>query len=115
VDIQTEQYLEELDVKVPEAMAATQTDAFLDRAPTPIFVPQKSGIDAATQVYDGELFDFEFEVQPLLEVLVGKTIEQALIEVHEEEELKALRRRQVGVLVVYVYLYTSSIRGDYSK
>lgn len=95
IDIQTDQYLEVLDAKIPEAIAATQTDAFLDRAPTPLFVPQKSGIDAVTQVYEGELFDFEFEVQPLLEVLVGKTIEQALMEVHEEEELKMLRRRQV--------------------
>lgn len=34
------------------------------------------------------------EVQPILEVLVGKTIEQALIEVLEEEELAALREQQ---------------------
>ena len=34
------------------------------------------------------------EVTPILEVLVGKTIEQALIEVLEEEELAALREQQ---------------------
>lgn len=34
------------------------------------------------------------EVRPILEVLVGKTIEQALLEVMEEEELAAIRRRQ---------------------
>lgn len=34
------------------------------------------------------------EVQPILEVLVAKTIEQALIEVLEEEELAALREQQ---------------------
>lgn len=34
------------------------------------------------------------EVQPILEVLVGKTIEQSLIEVLEEEELAALREQQ---------------------
>lgn len=34
------------------------------------------------------------EVQPILEVLVGKTIEQALIEVLEEEELAALKEQQ---------------------
>lgn len=34
------------------------------------------------------------EVQPILEVLVGKTVEQALIEVLEEEELAALREQQ---------------------
>ncbi|KAJ3149774.1 Radial spoke head protein 3 [Geranomyces variabilis] len=93
-DIQTELYLEELSDKVPEAYAATQTDAFLDRAPSPLFVPQKSGLDVATQIYEGELFDFDFEVKGILEVLVGKTIEQALMEVHEEEELELLRRHQ---------------------
>jgi radial spoke head protein 3 len=32
---------------------------------------------------------------PILEVLVGKTIEQALMEVMEEEELDTLRDHQV--------------------
>jgi hypothetical protein len=41
-----------------------------------------------------QLFDFDAEVQPVLEVLVGKTVEQALIEVLEEEELEALRVQQ---------------------
>lgn len=40
------------------------------------------------------MFDFDVEVQPILEVLVGKTVEQALIEVLEEEELAALREQQ---------------------
>lgn len=34
------------------------------------------------------------EVKPILEVLVGKTIEQSLIEVMEEEELAELRKQQ---------------------
>lgn len=41
-----------------------------------------------------QLFDFDLEVEPVLEVLVGKTVEQALIEVLEEEELEALRVQQ---------------------
>ncbi len=41
-----------------------------------------------------QLFDFDREVQPLLEVLVGKTIEQSLEEVMEEEELACLRAQQ---------------------
>lgn len=41
-----------------------------------------------------QLFDFDLEVQPIIEVLVGKTIEQALIEVLEEEELAAIREQQ---------------------
>lgn len=41
-----------------------------------------------------KLFDFDIEVKPMLEVLVGKTIEQALLEVMEEEELATLRASQ---------------------
>ena len=41
-----------------------------------------------------QLFDFDLEVQPILEVLVGKVTEQALIEVMEEEELASLRDKQ---------------------
>lgn len=40
------------------------------------------------------MFDFDIEVKPILEVLVGKTIEQSLIEVMEEEELADLRKQQ---------------------
>ncbi|KAM9314744.1 radial spoke head protein 3 homolog [Pholidichthys leucotaenia] len=40
------------------------------------------------------LFDFDMEVQPVLEVLVGKTVEQCLLEVMEEEELACLRAQQ---------------------
>lgn len=41
-----------------------------------------------------KLFDFDLEVKPMLEVLVGKTIEQSLLEVMEEEELANLRASQ---------------------
>jgi hypothetical protein len=41
-----------------------------------------------------QLFDFDIEVRPILEVLVGKTVEQALLEVMEEEELANLRMQQ---------------------
>jgi hypothetical protein len=41
-----------------------------------------------------QLFDFDLEVQPILDVLVGRTVEQALIQVLEEEELAALRAQQ---------------------
>ncbi len=40
----------------------TQTDAFLDRPATPLFVPAKMGVDATTQIEAGDLFDFDFEV-----------------------------------------------------
>lgn len=92
--LQTELYLEELADKVEENDAQAQTDAFLDRPATPLFVPAKTGADVATQILPGELFDFDLEVRPILEVLVGKTTEQALMEVCEEEELATLRAHQ---------------------
>ncbi|XP_056644035.1 radial spoke head protein 3 homolog B [Diorhabda sublineata] len=92
--IQTENYLEEIFVTPPVADICTQTDLFLERPVSPFYVPAKTGADVETQIYPGDLFDFDLEVQPILEVLVGKTIEQSLIEVLEEEELAALREQQ---------------------
>ncbi|XP_043669243.1 radial spoke head protein 3 homolog isoform X1 [Vespula pensylvanica] len=92
--VQTEFYLEELFEKPDEFEVSTQTDYFLDRPATPKYCPAKTGEDVSTQIEPGDLFDFDLEVQPILEVIVGKTIEQALIEVLEEEEIAALREQQ---------------------
>jgi len=94
IDVQTELYLEELSDRVEEADQECQTDAFLDRPPSPLFIAAKTGIDICTQIYEGDLFDFDVEVKPILEVLVGKTVEQSLLEVMEEEELANLRQQQ---------------------
>ena len=94
MDIQTDAYLEDLTDTVPETEICTQTDAFLDRPPTPRFIPMKTGVDAETQIETGEIFDFDLEVEPILEILVGKTLEQGLMEVLEEEELETMRKHQ---------------------
>ena len=95
MDIQTEPYLEELADKADEVTQETQTDPMLDRPPTPVHVPFKSGRDAETQIHDNDLFHFDTEVDPLLDVLVGKTLEQAMLEVMQEEELELLRQQQL--------------------
>lgn len=92
--VQTETYLEELTDKVPEVDEGTQTDAYMDRPAAPMFIPQNTGLDAGTQIEDGDLFDFDFEVEPILEVLVGKTLEMGMMEVLEEEELNEIRQHQ---------------------
>merc|ERR1719214_397028 len=94
MDIQTDSYLEELTERTVEFEAETQTDFLLDRPPSPLFMPAKIGVDIDTQIEDGDLFDFDVEVEPVLEVLVGKTLEQSMMEVLEEEELESLRRHQ---------------------
>ena len=60
--------MEELTDKVEENTVDTQTDPMMDRPPTPLFVPFKTGRDMETQIEDGDLFDFNFEVEPILEV-----------------------------------------------
>jgi hypothetical protein len=38
-------------------------------------MPVKIGIDAECQIEEGDLFDFDDEVEPILSVLCGKSIE----------------------------------------
>lgn len=71
----------------------SQTNEFKERPPSPEYVPRKTGIDVTTQITQDDvsyLFDFDREVEPILNVIVYKTLEQALFEVESEEELLAL-------------------------
>lgn len=63
---------------------------------TPPYIPKKTGIDKITQIEDYDLFEYEREVQPILNVLLTKTVEQALLEVEEEFELDDIRRFKEG-------------------
>lgn len=47
------------------------------------------------QIYEGDLFDFDMEVEAMLEVLCGRTIEQAVMEVMEDHQLAHIRMHQV--------------------
>ena len=55
IHIQTELYLEELSDRVEEADVQCQTDAFLDRPPSPLFIPAKTGVDTETQILEGHV------------------------------------------------------------
>ena len=59
------------------------------------FIPQKLGKDIGTQILDGELFNFDRDVQPLLTVVVGKTLEQSLLEIEQEDEIANLREAKL--------------------
>ena len=69
-----------------------QTDEFQPKPQTPPYVPKKTGIDKITQIEDYDLFDYDREVQPILNVLLSKTVEQALLEVEEQSELDEIRK-----------------------
>ena len=59
---------------------------FEDRPPTPLFIPLPPGIETGSQIEDGELFDYDITVEPILEVLVGRSLIHAQYEIIEEEE-----------------------------
>lgn len=87
------QYLVERGVEKQEIrQAESQTEAFRQRPISPVYIPRKTGIDNYTQVDDvSDLFNFDAEVEPLLNVIVQKTLEQSLFEVKSEMEIRGLR------------------------
>ena len=71
-----------------------QTDP-LPPPPKPVLIwPKKTGIDVECQIEDGDLFNFDEEVQPLVHIIVGKTLEESRREILEEEELKYMKEQQ---------------------
>jgi len=77
--------------KIETGTVEAQTDEFLPEPPPEMYRPQKTGMDAFTQVEEGELFHFDTEVDPILDVLINKTLEQSIMEVEEEHELESMR------------------------
>lgn len=69
-----------------------EPDYYIDRAPDAVFIPNREGENKEIQVIDKDLdlFDFNLEVEPILQVLVGKVLEHARIEAIEEYEQNKL-------------------------
>ena len=93
-DCQTEQSIQEALETPQEAAAATQTDAFLPQRLTHAPPLPLAGSDAGTQVAPADLFDWQRDGVPLVEALVGGTLERAVAEAGEELRLKALQHRR---------------------
>eukprot|EP00108_Taenia_solium_P002741 TsM_001076100 transcript=TsM_001076100 gene=TsM_001076100 len=94
IHTQTGLYLFEISDVIETDDYGTQTEQFIDRPITPLIEVAKTGIDFAIQTEHWELFDFNIEVVPILEVLLNRTMEQSLMEVMEEEELAEIRAKQ---------------------
>ena len=113
--VKNEIKLEEMGVQLPEGLESVgcitteiqeflpkpvtfavevQTQDYIDRPQTPLFTPVKNGEDKGTQIEKGDLFDFDEEVEPIINVLTFKTLEEARMEVLEEEELKEMKRQE---------------------
>lgn len=72
-----------------------EADYHIDRAELAVFIPIPKGLDKATNLndrQDADLYDFDLEVEPILQVLVGKSLELARIEVIEDFEIKELKK-----------------------
>ncbi len=93
---QMENPWEELDEGGIEDMNELEPDYFINRPPTAEFIPNAEGINIAVQVNDSDpdLFDYELEVEPVLQVLIGKALEQSRIEVIEDWEKVELRKHK---------------------
>ena len=91
-------YLEDVTTLRPTVSSVeAQVDQFKELPPVKPYVPRKTGIDRETQVDSCvDLFDFDGEVAPMLEILVRKTIEQALFEVNSEQQLEELERERLA-------------------
>ena len=72
----------------------TQVEFYIDKPPSPLFIPNEDGIERSTQIEDGDLFDYDTEVEPILEVIVGKSLEHARMEVLEEYEIELMRKHK---------------------
>jgi Radial spoke protein 3 len=93
-------YLEEQAEPIKVSTESTQTDAFLPAEPEAPYIPPKMGFDVGTQVQTEDIFNFDREAEPLLDEIVMKTIDQALVEVRQEEELKRIRSRIAHIHVL---------------
>ena len=93
IEVDLKYFLEEQGNEPPDELQEhTQTDKLRPRPLTPPYIPQKIGIDATTQIWDHDLFEFDREVEPILHVLISKTIEQSTLEVNEEIELEQITK-----------------------
>ena len=71
--VQTDEYIENLTDKPPTQEMGIATEFYLDRPPVPLFQPKMPAKEncKSTQIEpeDHELFDFDAEVEPMLNVL----------------------------------------------
>lgn len=100
IEIENQNEWQELDRSNMIDEEDIEPDYFIDKPPTPIFMENPKGKDREVQVNDKELFDYELEVEPILQVLVGKACENARVEVIEEWEKEQLKEHKKKFLII---------------
>ena len=87
-------YLTEREEQRSTTTASEQTDGFLEQPPPAPYVPPKTGIDVETDMTESQPFDEGREGEAMLvDVLVEKTLEQALLEAEQEHELEGIQTK----------------------
>lgn len=92
--VETDEFVETLTDKPPFYEKEVQTEFNIEKPALRHYLPVKTGLSKETQIWDGDLFDFDYEVEPILQVLLGKTLEHSRMEVLEEEELRVMKQQQ---------------------
>lgn len=93
--IPNHEFLEELTGPITTHTAIDPDDMEQGDEDTVPFVPKPSGKDMGTWIQETDLFEFDLNVEPLLEVLIGKGMEQGVLEVLAEEDVKVLEERNL--------------------
>ena len=121
--LQTDEYIEIL-TNNSSNFQQTQTIAAMDRPADPLFNRKKQDADVTTQLEDGDIFAFDIDVEPVIEVLMRTTFrksklsfakpplgqinpltqplffpliaDSAMLELVQEEELEAIEREREG-------------------
>lgn len=86
--IDLQQYLVERTKPIVVATQETQTDPMKPRPPSPPYLRRKTGVDAAVQSPFNFPQQFDVLVRPLISMLLDATLDQALVEVREDETMK---------------------------
>jgi hypothetical protein len=95
VEVFTDDMIDKLTDLPPYHDIETQTEYIIQKPVPDLSMPTYHGIPKETQIYpDENLFDFDYEAEPLLQVLLTRVLENSRMEVLEEEELYAMKTRQ---------------------
>lgn len=80
--------------------ATTQTEFIIPKEiPDLTYLKGEKKPDKETQIYPDEPpFDFNYESEPIVQVLMTRILEESRVEVLEEEELRAMKNRQQHLL-----------------
>eukprot|EP00887_Chlorella_sp_A99_P002999 scaffold9.g2999.t1 len=77
-----------------EVASGAQTEAAPLRPRTTWRPEAPAGVDAGTQVEEGDVFDYELDVGPEAECLVGAAVEAAALHAQEELALSVIKQRR---------------------